>query len=171
MACLIENGLPLGCSSIGGVNRVWIGTYTPDAEYTRNADGVITGVTSGSTIYLVEQDFEYAGLTEPGVITRENGTVLFETALTLKFIELNADLKNFIKAASKAPIFAVVESNAGHFYAIGTERAARATEVNQQLGVAMADMNGATLTIGYKSQNGVELINGALIDSAGLPLG
>lgn len=163
MSCIIDNGYTLGCASIGGVEKVWIGTYTSDAVYAQDANMVITGVTSGSTVYLFEQDMEYAGLNQNGVFTRENGTVLYESVLSVKFIDLDYELRNTVLALGKAPIFAVVKSNSGQFFALGVESAGRATEGVASLGVAMSDLNGATLSFTFKSQNGAYLINEALI--------
>lgn len=166
MSCIIDNGYALGCASVGGVEKVWIGTYTPDATYELNALNVITGVTSASTVYLFEQDMEYAGLNQNGVFTRENGTVHYESVLSVKFTDLNADLRNTVLALGKAPVYAIVKSNAGLYYLAGVETAGRATEGVASLGVAMADMNGATLSFTFKSQNGVYLMNGSLIGTS-----
>lgn len=163
MSCIIDNGYALGCASVGGVEKVWIGTYSPDTTYELDATNVITGVTSSATVYLFEQDMEYAGLNQTGVFTRENGTVHYESVLSVKFTDLNADLRNTVLALGKAPVYAIVKSNAGLYYLAGVETAGRATEGVASLGVAMADMNGATLSFTFKSQNGVYLMNGTLI--------
>jgi len=166
MSCIIDNGYTLGCASVGGVEKVWIGTYSADATYTLDADSVITGATSASTVHLFEQDMEYAGLNQTGVFTRENGTVHYESVLSVKFTNLDADLRNTVLALGKAPVYAVVKSNAGLYYIAGVETAGRATEGTASLGVAMADLNGATLSFTFKSQNGVYLINGALLGTS-----
>jgi hypothetical protein len=170
MSCIIDNGFTLGCNSIGGVEKVWIGTYTADATYSLDANSVITGVTSGGTVYLFEQDIEFAGLTQTGQFSRENGTVFYESVLSTKFIELDADLRNTVLALGKAPVFAVVKSNAGAFYLLGVESAGRATEGTASLGVAQGDMNGATLSFTWKSQNGAYLMNSTVL-GAGITVG
>mgnify|MGYP000421590445 CR=1 FL=1 len=163
MACIIDNGYTLGCASIGGVERVWIGTYDADTTYTYDVDNVVTGVTGANNVYLFEQDMEYAGLNQTGVYTRENGTVHYESVLSLKFIELDKDLRNTIVALGKAPIYAVIQSNAGHYYILGVETAGRATNGVASVGVAMSDLNGATMEFTFKSIDGAFLIDGALI--------
>lgn len=163
MSCIIDNGYTLGCNSIGGVEKVWIGTYTADATYTYDATNVVTGVTSGGTVYLFEQDIEFAGLEQTGQFSRENGTVFYESVLSVKFIELDAALRNTVLALGKAPVFACVKSNAGHYYILGVESAGRATEGTASLGVAQGDMNGASLSFTWKSANGAYLIDSAVI--------
>lgn len=169
MSCVIDEGYVLGCNTIGGVEKVYIGTYDADMAYAFDADNVITAVTSGVTVYLMEQDIEFAGLTQTGNFSRENGTVFYETVLSVKFIELDAQLRNLVIALGKAPIFAVAKSNAGHYYACGVESAGRATEGVASVGVLQGDMNGATLSFTWRSPGGAFLMNGSLLGS-GIPV-
>jgi hypothetical protein len=170
MSCIIDMGYTLGCNTIGGVEKVWIGTYSADQTYNFDTDNVITGITSGVTIYLMEQDMEFAGLNQTGNFSRENGTVFYESVLSIKFIELTAELRNLVVALGRAPIFAVVKSNAGGYYACGVESAGRATAGVASLGVAQGDLNGATFEITWRTPNGVFLMEDTLIGTS-LPVG
>ena len=170
MSCVIDTGYVLGCNTIGGVEKVWIGTYSADQSYTYDVDNIITGVTSGVTIYLMEQDMEFAGLNQTGNFSRENGSVFYESVLSLKFIELSAELRNLVIALGRAPIFAVIKSNAGDYYACGVESAGRATAGVASLGIAQGDLNGATFEITWRTPNGVYLMNQSLIGTS-LPVG
>jgi hypothetical protein len=170
MSCVIDTGYVLGCNTIGGVEKVWIGTYSADQTYTFDVDNIITGVTSGVTIYLMEQDMEFAGLNQTGNFSRENGSVFYESVLSLKFIELSAELRNLVIALGRAPIFAVIKSNAGDYYACGVESAGRATAGVASLGIAQGDLNGATFEITWRTPNGVYLMNQSLIGTS-LPVG
>jgi len=161
--CILNTSYIAGCSSVGGVEKVLLGTWDPDATFTFDADNVITGVTTSESVYLMDQDIEFAGIEQPGTISRENGTVYYDTNLSLKFIELDADLRNLLVAIGRAPLFAVVKSNAGDFYFCGVESAGRATESTASLGVALTDMNGANLTVNWKSPNGIYLMEGSLL--------
>ena len=170
MSCVIDTGYVLGCNTIGGVEKVWIGTYSADQTYTYDGDNVVTGITSGVTIYLMEQDMEFAGLNQTGNFSRENGSVFYESVLSLKFIELTADLRNLVIALGRAPIFAVIKSNAGEYYACGVESAGRATAGVASLGIAQGDLNGATFEITWRTPNGVYLLDDTLIGTS-LPVG
>jgi hypothetical protein len=161
--CLLSGGYQLGCSTIAGVEKVWLGNYDADATFTYDANNVITGITTSESVYLMEQDIEYAGIEQPGTISRENGSVYYDTNLSLKFIELDAELRNLLVAVGRAPLFAVVKSNAGEYYFCGVESAGRATESTASLGVALGDMNGASLVINWKSPNGIYLMEGSLL--------
>lgn len=88
MSCIIDEGFQLGCATIGGVEKVYIGTYSAGTTFATSATNVITGITGGQTMYLMEQDIEFAGVNQTGAFSRENGTVFYESVLSLKFIEL-----------------------------------------------------------------------------------
>lgn len=163
MSCVIDDGYTLGCNSIGGVEKVWIGTYDASTTWTFGTESNITGVTAANTVYLYEQDIEFAGLEQTGQFSRENGTVFFESVLSVKFIELDNDLRNTIIALAKAPLYAIVKSNAGHYYVLGVESAGRASEGAASLGVAQGDMNGANLSFTWKSPNGAYLMDAGVL--------
>jgi hypothetical protein len=161
--CILDQGYTLGCATVGGVEKVWLGNFDPTATFTYDANNVITGVTTSESVYLMDQDIEYAGISQPGTISRENGTVYYDTNLSLKFIELDAELRNLLVAVGRAPLFAVVKSNSGSYYFCGVESAGRVTESTADLGVALTDMNGASLVINWKSANGIYLMDDTVL--------
>jgi hypothetical protein len=164
--CELSNGYVLGCNIIGGVEKVWIGTWADESEYTLGTgsnENLIIGATNAQTLYLFEQDIEFAGLDQTGQYARENGSVHYESTLSVKFIHLTNDLRNTIIALGRAPLYAVVKSNAGEYYLLGKESAGRVTEGVASLGVAMGDMNGSDLTITWKSQDGAYLLDPAIL--------
>ena len=174
MPCIIDNGYNLGCSSIGGVEKVWIGTYDGEVTYdnTTDPDGIITDLIENPNAvacFNFEQDIEFAGLEQTGNFSRENGTVFYESVLSVKFIQLDATTRNLVNALGRAPLFAVVKSNAGEYYILGVESAGRATEGTSSLGVAQGDMNGSTLSFTWKSQSGAYLADGDILNTTGVP--
>ena len=80
-------------------------------------------------------------------------------------IELTCDVRNRLVELGRAAVFAVIKSNAGDYYYCGLESAGRASAGEASLGVALGDMNGVSLTLQWKSSNGVFLIDGTLIGS------
>lgn len=161
--CILDSGYVLDCNSVGGVERVWLSTWDGDTTYGFDIDSVVTGATNAGTVYNFEQDIEFAGLEQAGQFSRENGTVFYESNLSLKFTNLDKDLRNTLIAIGRAPILAVVKSNAGEYYILGVESAGRATEGVASLGVALGDMNGATLTVQWKSASGAYLLDSAVL--------
>lgn len=161
--CIIDGGYKLQCAGIGGVEKVWLGTYQDEVSYTMDTDNVVTGATTGNTVYLFEMDVEYGGLNQEGVFSRENGSVHYETVLSTKFVGLDADLRNKVLALGRAPLIAIIKSNAGLHYIAGVESAGRSTAGVISLGTAMDDLNGATMEITWKSKNGVYLMDGQIL--------
>jgi len=162
--CNLTDGYVLGCSSIGGVEKVWIGEWVDNVQVTQDACGIITGITTtGLTVYSFEQDIEHAGLVQTGNYSRENGTVFYESTLSIKLIGLDCEVRNRMVELGRAPLFAVVKSNAGDYYFLGLESSGRASAGEANLGVLLGDMNGLSQSISWKSANGAFLINGSLV--------
>jgi hypothetical protein len=162
--CNLTDGYVLGCSSIGGVEKVWIGEWVDNVQVAQDSCGIITGITTtGLTVYSFEQDIEHAGLTQAGNYSRENGTVFYESTLSIKLITLDCNVRNRMVELGRAPLFAVVKSNAGDYYYLGLESSGRASAGQADLGVLLGDMNGLSQSISWKSANGAFLINGNLI--------
>lgn len=165
--CNLTDGYVLGCSSIGGVEKVWIGEWVDNVSVTLDPCGIITGITTtGLTVYSIEQDIEHAGLVQTGNYSRENGTVFYESVLSIKLIGLDCNVRNRMVELGRAPLFAVVKSNAGDYYYLGLESSGRASAGEANLGVLLGDMNGLSQSISWKSANGAYLINGALVGTA-----
>jgi hypothetical protein len=162
--CNLTDGYVLGCSSIGGVEKVWIGEWVDNVAIQQDSCGIITGITTtGLTVYSFEQDIEHAGLVQTGNYSRENGTVFYESILSIKLITLDCNVRNRMVELGRAPLFAVVKSNAGDYYYLGLESSGRASAGDANLGVLLGDMNGLNQSISWKSANGAFLINGSLI--------
>jgi hypothetical protein len=162
--CNLTDGYVLGCSSIGGVEKVWIGEWVDDVDIQQDSCGIITGITTtGLTVYSFEQDIEHAGLAQTGNYSRENGTVFYESILSIKLITLDCNVRNRMVELGRAPLFAVVKSNAGDYYYLGLESSGRASAGDASLGTALGDMNGLNQSISWKSANGAYLINGSLV--------
>lgn len=162
--CNLLDGYVLGCSSIGGVEKVWIGEWVDNVAVQQDSCGIITGITTtGLTVYSFEQDIEHAGLVQTGNYSRENGTVFYESVLSIKLIGLDCNVRNRMVEIGRAPLFAVVKSNAGDYYYLGLESSGRASAGEANLGVLLGDMNGLSQSISWKSANGAFLIDGALV--------
>jgi hypothetical protein len=162
--CNLNDGYVLGCSSIGGVEKVWIGEWVDNVVIAQDSCGIITGITTtGLTVYSFEQDIEHAGLVQTGNYSRENGTVFYESTLSIKLIGLDCNVRNRMIELGRSPLFAVVKSNAGDYYFLGLESSGRSSAGEANLGVLLGDMNGLSQSISWKSANGAFLINGALI--------
>lgn len=162
--CNLTDGYVLGCSSIGGVEKVFIGEYVDDVQVVLDSCGIITGITTtGLTVFNFEQDIEHAGLVQTGNYSRENGTVFYESTLSIKLITLDCEVRKRMVELGRAALFAVIKSNAGDFYYCGLESSGRASAGEANVGTLLGDMNGLSQSISWKSANGVFLMNGSLL--------
>jgi hypothetical protein len=161
--CTLNDGFLLGCSTIGGVQKVWLGEWEDVVGYQQSANGTITGLTSGFTVYEFQADIEQDGLMQNGTYDRIAGTTFYQTDLMIKMIGLTADVRQRLVELGRAPLSAVVLSNAGDYYICGIETAGRATAGTASVGTALGDQNGVDLTISWKSANGIFLMAPALL--------
>lgn len=163
--CNLTDGYVLGCSSIGGLEKVYIGEYVENVSVTQDSCGIITGITTtGITVYQFEQDIEHAGLAQTGNFDRNNGTVFYDSNLSIKLIGLDCNVRNRLVELGRAPLMAIAKSNAGDWYALGLlDTAGRANASEAGTGTALGDMNGLSITLNFKSANGAYLIDGALV--------
>jgi hypothetical protein len=162
--CNLTDGYVLGCSSIGGVEKIWLGEYVDNVQVTYDTCGTITGITTtGLTVFSIEQDIEFAGLVQTGNYSRENGTVFYQSDLSLKLIGLDCNVRNRMVEIGRSPLFAVVKSNAGDYYYLGLESSGRASAGNANTGTLLGDMNGLSQTVTWKSANGAFLIDPTLL--------
>jgi hypothetical protein len=166
MSCILQNGWNLDCLTVGGNEFAYLGTYSPNAAYTYNADDVITGATSASSVYLYSQEIESLGFEQTSVINKDNGSIAFEMKLTLKFLNIDKNLRKTLMALSKAPIFSVVKLNSGEHIALGIKTPLRASEGMIGSGVKFDDFNGATLTLSTRSTDGFYIIDPTLIGTS-----
>ncbi len=165
--CLISAGRPLQCFIEAGIDNVWLANFNEDAVFTLDpSTNIITGVTSANTAFTFSQDTEYAGLAAPGVHEQLNGATSRDVVLSLKFIDLNADLLTTLQALSKAALTAYIQSNAGTFYVLGATRPGRVTASEAGLGTSLSDMNGSTLDITWKSILGIQEMDGTLLGTS-----
>lgn len=152
MSCLISSGYTLGCrDNIGGVLRVFIGNFDPDAVYTESTDGEITAVTpsttSPTTYYAFEQEMETASFNQEGQYSTENGTVFFDQQLSLMFHKNDATLRNLLIVLSQANLSVIVVDQRGSAWLMGRQNGVRAISGTKSTGQAYGDMNGVTITL------------------------
>jgi len=146
--CLITNGYSLGCrDSIGGVNEVYIGNFDSNVTYTTGTNSIIEGFTGGTvSYYTFEQEVEVSEFTEKVTASTENGTVFYETTLSITLIKNDASLKNIMKLLTKGHLSIIVLDSRGVYHLLGKENGVRANDGTIGVGKAFGDLNGFTLS-------------------------
>jgi len=163
--CNLQGGYNLGCSVIGGLEKVYIGEWESITSIAQDSCGTITGITTAAPleVYYFEQDIEHAGLVQTGNFSRENGTVWYSSILSLKLIGLDCNVRNRMIELGRSALFAVAKSNNGDFYFLGVESAGRSSSAEASVGVALGDLNGLSISIEWRSGNGAYLMNESLL--------
>jgi len=161
-----------GCSVSGGVSQIYIGnfdsgqTFIPDAvtgiitTFTQNPSPAV-GVTPG--VWKFDMEAEWSGLEGTGNFSLENGTIFYESKLSMQFSHLDNELRTILMQLGKAPLYAIIQSTEGDWYVLGDLIAGRTSASTATLGKTMGDLNGATMEITFKSKEPLKLIDNALL--------
>lgn len=151
MSCIINSGYALGCrDNIGGVQEVYIRSFSATTTYSYNSDGVITGSTTGATAspyYRVAQRMETAEfIPGEGQHSVENGTNFWQETVNLSFTKYQASVRNLVYNLALAEVEIIVLTQNGQYFLVGEQNGANLTASNANVGKAFGDMNGATVS-------------------------
>lgn len=165
MACIINSGYALGCrDNLGGVQSVFVRTYSAATTYTYSTDGTITGSTAptGGTYYKIAQRAETSSFTPgSGQHSLENGTNFYEQSVELSFTKYEASLRNTLYNLALAEMDVIVLTQNGDYFQIGEVNGANLTASNMNVGKAFGDMNGATATLTAKEATPARAVSAA----------
>jgi len=151
MSCLINNGYALGCKdSLGGVQEVYIGSFSGGTSFSYDANDVITGVTGANTFFTFEQRQEQAEFVQTGQHSIENGTNFWEQVVSLIFTKNTADLRNTLKLLSQSTLFIIVKDQNGKYWFVGEQNGTDLTASTASAGKAFGDLNGVTVSFTAK---------------------
>ena len=152
MSCNITAGWVIDCKdSIGGVEKVFIANG-PISGYTASA-GVVSEITvndvplNSSNFFKFEVPKQTSSITESVEASVENGTVVYNQALTLIFNKMEAAKRNqILLMAQNENLIVIVKDNNLKYWSIGLTRGANLTGAELTTGTAYGDRNGGTLT-------------------------
>ena len=133
MACDISLGRNEPCKdSIAGLQAVYFMNFNT-ASFTLNANDVVTGFPTGSTVYKYELKGTN-GYTETVNTSRDNGTTFFSQELSLQLKKLTAEATKEFKLLAYGRPRIVVLTSQGDALLVGKDYG--------------ADMTGGTITTG-----------------------
>ena len=145
MACELTTGRTLDCKdSIGGIRTIYfmqVEDYVP--TYTSN---VLTSV-SAATAYRYELPKATGSLSEAIQVSTENGSVFYESTLSVKLFKLSAADRDEIKLLAQNRLAVMILDNNNQQWVIGEVNGAEITAGTAETGTALGDMSGYTLTI------------------------
>ena len=164
MACNLSQGRQEVCKeSIGGLSGVYFINYTT-GSFTKNANGEVTALPSGSTVYFYELKGTSA-YTETVNTSRENGTTFFSQELTLNLKKLTNEMTTQMKLLAYGRPQIVVWTMNGDALLVGEREGADVTAGTIQTGGAMGDLYGYSVTFTGQEQLPAAFLSGSTTTS------
>lgn len=162
MACNLTSGVALNCrESVGGLKTAYILDASGEAITVTEANGVVSALSVGATtitdvavdMFEFEQVKQTANVVETVTASEENGTVFYQSVLSLVFNKLEATKLNALKVlAANSKLVIVVEDNNGVLWMPGNTNGMVVSGGTSESGTAFGDRSGITVEFtGYHS--------------------
>jgi hypothetical protein len=172
MACNLSAGRNEACKeSVGGIQGVYFINYTT-GSFTKNGNGEVTNVPSGSTLYYYELKGTSA-YTETVNSSRENGTTFFSQELVMNLKKLTNEMTTQLKLMAYGRPQIIVWTMNGDALLVGEKEGADVTAGTIQTGAAMGDLYGYSVTFTGQEQLPAAFLSGSTSTNAlaGIPTG
>ena len=164
MACNLSQGRQEVCKeSIGGLQGVYFLNYTT-GSFTKDANGLVTALPSGSTVYYYQLKGTSA-YTETVNSSRENGTTFFNQELVLNLKKLTNEMTTQLKLMAYGRPQIVVWTNNGDALLVGEHLGADVTAGTIQTGGALGDLYGYSVTFTGMEQLPAAFLSGSTTTS------
>lgn len=144
--CQLSAGRNEVCKeSVGGIQGVYFINYST-GSYTKNGNGEVTAVPSGSVLYYYELKGTSA-YTETVNSSRENGTTFFSQELTLNLKKLTNEMTTQLKLMAYGRPQIIVWTQNGESLLLGEKEGCDVTAGTIQTGGALGDLFGYSVTL------------------------
>ena len=165
MACNLSAGRNEVCKeSIGGLQGVYFINYTT-GSFTKNGNGEVTAVPSGSVLYYYSLKGSSA-YTETVNTSRDNGTTFFSQELVLNLKKLTNEMTTQLKLMAYGRPQIIVWTNNGDALLVGEREGADVTAGTIQTGAAMGDLYGYSVTFTGTEQLPAAFLSGSTTTNA-----
>lgn len=165
MACNISAGRNEVCKeSVGGLQGVYFLNFTT-GSFTKNGDGEVTALPSGSTVYYYELKGN-SSYTETVNSSRDNGTTFFSQELTLNLKKLTNEMTTQLKLLAYGRPQIVVWTMNGDALLVGEKEGADMTAGTIQTGGALGDLYGYSATFTGLERLPAAFLSGSTVSSA-----
>jgi hypothetical protein len=146
MACNLSQGRQEVCKeSIGGLQGVYFINYTT-GSFTKNANGEVTALPTGSTVYYYQLKGTSA-YTETVNSSRENGTTFFNQETVLNLKKLTNEMTTQLKLMAYGRPQIILWTNNGDALLAGEQLGCDVTAGTIQTGAALGDLYGYSVTL------------------------
>jgi hypothetical protein len=143
-ACNLSRGRQEVCKeSIGGLAGVYFLNFTT-GSFTKNGDGEVTALPSGSTVYYYELKGNNNTYTETVNSSRDNGTTFFSQELSITLKKLTNEMTTQLKLMAYSRPKIIVWTKNGEALLVGEVQGADLTTGTINVGGALGDLYGYT---------------------------
>ena len=165
MPCNLSAGRNEVCKeSVGGLQGVYFINFTT-GSFTKNVNGELTAVPSGSSLYYYELKGTSA-YTETVNSSRENGTTFFSQELVLNLKKLTNEMTTQLKLMAYGRPQIIVWTQNGDALLVGEREGADVTAGTIQTGAAMGDLYGYSVTFTGMEQLPAVFLSGSTTTNA-----
>lgn len=140
-------GIARDCTAnVGGVKAVYMANFEDVVGVAVTTD-VVSGITlgTGKKFYTYNFNPNTSSFTVTVQANRENGTLYFETVLSLVFPKQDAAKRLEVNALAQAGLMAIVQDNNDNYWLLGKDEPLLMTSGTAESGTARADRNGYAL--------------------------
>ena len=164
MACNITAGRNEVCKdSIGGLQGVYFLNYTT-GSFTKNANGEVTALPTGSTVYYYELKGN-SSYQETVNSSRDNGTTFFSQELTLNLKKLTNEMTTQLKVLAYGRPQIIVWTQNGDSLLVGEKEGADLTAGTIQTGGAIGDLYGYSSTFTGQERLPAAFLSGSTVSN------
>lgn len=150
MSCILSSGYATSCrDNLGGVVKLYIGSFDDDVVFTYGTNSVITGTSSGSlsNFYEFEQEIQTASFTYASEVNEETQSVFYTNTIELTLHKLSPENNNIVKLLAQGKWRVVILDNRGTYWLAGIQNPVKVSTIAGGAGKAMSDLSGATITL------------------------
>jgi hypothetical protein len=163
--CQVSKGRNEVCKeSVGGLAGVYFINYTT-GSFTKNGNGEVTAIPSGSSLYYYELKGTSA-YTETVNTSRENGTTFFSQELTLNLKKLTNEMTTQLKLMAYGRPQIILWTLNGDALLAGEMEGCDVTAGTIQTGGALGDLYGYSVTFQGQEKLPASFISGSTTTTA-----
>jgi hypothetical protein len=164
MACNITAGRNEVCKdSIGGLQGVYFLNYTT-GSFTKNANGEVTALPTGSTVYYYELKGN-SSYQETVNSSRDNGTTFFSQELTLNLKKLTNEMTTQLKVLAYGRPQIIVWTQNGDSLLVGEKEGADLTAGTISTGGAIGELYGYSSTFTGQERLPAAFLSGSTVSN------
>ena len=147
MACVLTSGFALDCKDgVGGVKAIHLINWAATGFSIGGGEVTATTLVSANT-FTYDLAPNTASMITTGTSDETAGTTFYTTEAIFKLMKLSTAKRNELKLLTQARVFCIVQDKMDGYWLVGKESGAVVTTRTTDVGVAMGDFNGYTVTL------------------------